>query len=136
MTREEAKVALSFHSGRNADIKNPRWEAGFVPSLRPFREEGQEASFHEIMEAILALAPSLQGDSVEEPLMADLWGIVHLAKYWGYSNRDVLTDAEAERVEFYADHISVTVFCLLDGCDVETAFELYWSDYPERNKKK
>ena len=36
MDKETAKTLLSFHSGRNDDINNPKWENGFLGSLRPF----------------------------------------------------------------------------------------------------
>ena len=38
MTKEEAYILLSFHSCRNNDIENEKWENGFLGSLRPFKE--------------------------------------------------------------------------------------------------
>ncbi|WP_335993961.1 hypothetical protein [Fusobacterium polymorphum] len=37
MNIELAKELLSFHSCRNDDINNPKWENGFLGSLRPFQ---------------------------------------------------------------------------------------------------
>ena len=37
MDKNEAKELLSFHSTRNEDIDNMKWEKGFLGSLRPFR---------------------------------------------------------------------------------------------------
>ena len=39
MDKNEAKELLSFHSTRNEDIDNMKWEKGFLGSLRPFRGE-------------------------------------------------------------------------------------------------
>lgn len=36
MNKEEAKELLSYHSGTSEDIHNPKWESGFLGSLRPF----------------------------------------------------------------------------------------------------
>ena len=37
MKFKDLLVELSFHSGRNEDIKNPKWENGFLGSLRPYK---------------------------------------------------------------------------------------------------
>ena len=36
MTIKEAKELLSFHSGRNSDVNNIKWQKGFLGCLRPF----------------------------------------------------------------------------------------------------
>ena len=37
MTFEQAVEQLSFHCGSNPNINDPRWEAGFLQTLRPYR---------------------------------------------------------------------------------------------------
>lgn len=49
MTKEEAYTLLSFHSCRNNDIENEKWENGFLGSLRPFQGKLYECNFIEIM---------------------------------------------------------------------------------------
>ena len=45
MNIELAKELLSFHSCRNDDINNPKWENGFLGSLRPFQGKIYEKNF-------------------------------------------------------------------------------------------
>ena len=46
MDKTEARIRLSFHSGRNSLIDDPRWANGFLGSLRPFRGELRQENFH------------------------------------------------------------------------------------------
>lgn len=55
MNIEEAKELLSFHSTRNSDIDNPKWENGFLGSLRPFSGELHNENFFEVMECWKAM---------------------------------------------------------------------------------
>ena len=56
MTKEEAYILLSFHSCKNNDIENEKWENGFLGSLRPFQGKLYECNFIEIMECLKVLA--------------------------------------------------------------------------------
>ena len=49
MEKDEARKLLSFHSGRNSDIHDPRWKNGFLGCLRPFCGELREENFIEVM---------------------------------------------------------------------------------------
>ena len=44
MSPLEAREALLFHSSRHPDVKNRRWEFGFLGSLRPFTGLREETS--------------------------------------------------------------------------------------------
>ena len=52
MDVKEAKERLSYHSGRNEDIHNPKWEHGFLGSLRPFQGELRKENFIDVMECL------------------------------------------------------------------------------------
>ena len=54
MDKNEAKELLSFHSTRNEDIDNMKWEKGFLGSLRPFRGELYEENLFEVIECLRA----------------------------------------------------------------------------------
>lgn len=56
MTKEEAYILLSFHSCRNNDIENKKWENGFLGSLRPFQGKLYECNFIEIMECLKVMS--------------------------------------------------------------------------------
>ena len=51
MTKEEAIEELFFQSSAHTDIENPRWENGFLGSLRPFRGKLIEENFHLIVKS-------------------------------------------------------------------------------------
>ena len=77
MNQEEALLVLSFHSGRNTNINDPRWENGFLPSLRKFDGKLNENSFIEIMECLKALTKMFESNKVDKNLMADLYTIFY-----------------------------------------------------------
>ncbi|MBP1045977.1 hypothetical protein I6N96_06760 [Enterococcus sp. BWM-S5] len=132
MNREEAKRKLSFHSSRNEDIEDPFWENGFVRLLRPFKgKQLLEEAFHEVVQLTYLLADCIQEEQVNKEMIADFWTIVHLGKSWGSSD-EVFTDSELQKIAYFTEQISYPVFCLLDGTDKETAFEMYAHDYPEK----
>lgn len=132
MEIEEAKRRLSFHSARNGELENPLWENGFVRLLRPFRGQTHlETAFHEVVQIIHVLEDCLQEEALDKEMIANMWAIVHLGKSWG-NNAEMFTAYELERIAYFAEQISYLVFCLLDGTDRETAFEMYGHDYPEK----
>ena len=61
MDKNEAKELLSFHSTRNEDIDNMKWEKGFLGSLRPFRGELYEENLFEVIECLRALKDEFLG---------------------------------------------------------------------------
>lgn len=132
MNVSEAILALSFQSASNPDTGHPRWESGFVTSLRPYKGEIVEDNLHEIMESIYVLFDSLEKAKIEHTVISYLWAIVHLGKQWGYGNREVFAGSCGEKIELYTDMISWAVFCALDGSGREQAFEMYFREYPEK----
>ena len=66
MTKEEAYILLSFHSCRNNDIENKKWENGFLGSLRPFQGKIYECNFIEIMECLKVLADDFMKPTINQ----------------------------------------------------------------------
>ena len=66
MNIELAKELLSFHSCRNENIDDPRWENGFLGILRPFQGELNEKNFIEIMECLKVLVPEIQKENIDK----------------------------------------------------------------------
>ena len=71
MSIEEAKELLSYHSGRNENIDNPKWINGFLGSLRPFRGELIESNFIEVMECLKVLQDEFNQDKVDKNILSD-----------------------------------------------------------------
>lgn len=132
MDEVEARRRLSFHSSRNGEIDHPLWDKGFVRLLRPFRGENLlESAFHEIVQLTYVLSDSLQKEQLEKEMMADFWTIIYCGQSWG-SNSSFFTDQERKQIADFTEQLSYPVFCLLDGTDKETAFEMYLHEYPEK----
>lgn len=132
MDKEKAKELLSFHSGRNSDIQNPKWKDGFLGSLRPFRGKLPEENFIEIMECLKALKNEFSTPSIEKEVIADLVAIIHLTRVWaspsGMLGRNhLLTQEQTELLLVWIDIIETGLMYLLDD-DEEDAFGDY-EDY-------
>ena len=69
MTKEEAYILLSFHSCKNNDIENEKWENGFLGSLRPFQGKLYECNFIEIMECLKVLADDFMKPTINQTLL-------------------------------------------------------------------
>ncbi len=82
INRDEALILLSFHSGRNPDINNPKWENGFIGSLRHFNGKLNENNFIEIMECLKVLSEDFDSDKIDRDFMADIYGILYLTNLW------------------------------------------------------
>lgn len=63
-----AKEILSLHSCRNEDIANPKWENGFLGSLRPFKGEIHEENFMEIVECLRTLQIEILAANIDKKL--------------------------------------------------------------------
>ena len=135
MDKDEAKIRLSFHSGRNRNIEDPRWENGFLGSLRPFRGELHQENFDEVMACLRALKADLSAPLIEREVMSDIVGIVHLTRAWaapeGMLGRNhLLTQEQTKHLLAWVDIIEDCLMYLLDSAEEEAfaAYEDYLAD--------
>ena len=133
MTREQALVLLSYHSARNLDCKNPKWENGFVASLRKFNGSVIEKDFIEVMECLRVLAKEFESEKIDRNLMADIYEILYSTTSW-LGEGGLLSDINSEmkkKLECWMKIYSYAVALLLDytkpDC-YEKAFDEY-NDY-------
>ncbi len=145
MNKTEAIKLLSYHSGRNNDIKNPKWISGFLGSLRPYQGKLTESNFHEVIECLKVLSETIRNNSnIDKEIVSNLMGIIHLGRAWGVNKNGILrkngliSNKSYKLLESWIEIISYTFFCLLDGCDDEVAFENYYDflDKSETNENK
>jgi len=133
MNIDRAKEELSFHSGRNPSIDDARWQAGFLGSLRPYKDMSLvEANFHKVIDCLRVLSPVLRdSDTIEKGVVCDVSGILCLAKSWavhkdGMLQRNgLITDSEAAMIDAWLDCISYAWAMMLDSQDETMAFEPY-----------
>ena len=128
----EAKERLSFHSARNVDIHNVKWQTGFLGSLRPFIGELNEDNFHDVMGCLNVLKDELSAPAIDKEMVADIVGIVHLTRAWASPNgmlgrNNILTSEQTKRLLTWVDIIEECFMYLLDNA-VEEAFS-YYEDY-------
>ena len=136
MDRNEALILLSFHSGRNPDINNPKWENGFIGSLRYFNGKLNENNFIEIMECLKVLSKDFKSSKIDRNLMADLYGIFYQANVWlGKEGRLDTIDSECrQKIDVWLKIYSYALEMLLEYSEqsCEEAFYEY-EDYLEGN---
>ena len=116
MTNKEAKIALSFHSGRNSDIKNPRWINGFLGSLRKFNGDIIEDNFIDVMRCLKILASEFAADVVDKNLLADVYRILYYTTVWmqeggRLSNIDCKVK---NKIKYWMEMYSYAIVLLLD----------------------
>ena len=104
MTKEEAYTLLSFHSCRNNDIENEKWENGFLGSLRPFQGKLYECNFIEIMECLKVLADDFMKPTIKQTLLSDVYSIIHLGKRW-IDGADFVTQEQQKQIIKWVDMI-------------------------------
>jgi hypothetical protein len=98
--------------------------------LRPYKGL-REASFHEVMACVIALAPELSADTVDRSTISELWAICHLARAWGVEEEGMLrrngliSADDVERLARWIECISYATMLMLDGSDVDSALEPY-----------
>src|SRR5688572_28484608 len=83
MDFDRAKELLLLHSCQHPDFYHRKSAGGFLGSLRPYTGLNED-NFHEVMAAIVALAPHLlQSRQVDRDIMSSLWSLCRTAHNWG-----------------------------------------------------
>ena len=128
MSIEEAKELLSYHSGRNENVDNPKWINGFLGSLRPFRGELLESNFIEVMECMKVLQDEFEQDKVDKNILSDIVGITYLARVWAspdgmLGSNKLLTEEQTAKLNLWVDIIQEALMWLLNDAPEEA----FWS---------
>lgn len=136
MTIEEAKEALLYHSGRHEDIHSPRWERGFVGSLRPFTGSLNRDAMRELEECLRVLAPCLQeGDTASRELISGFLYILATGQLWALTpqgmlrGNNLICDEDIALLTNWLAGLSMALAMLVEGMDVESSFEMMETEY-------
>lgn len=129
MNIEEAKELLSYHSGTNEDVDNPKWQNGFLGSLRPFRGELHEENFIEVMECLKVLKDEISAPMIDRKIISDIVGMTYFSRTWASSggmlgSNHLLTREQTETLLLWSDLIEECLMWLLDDAE-EEAFWAY-----------
>ena len=129
MDKNEARLLLSFHSGRNEDTANTKWTNGFLGVLRPFKNKLSEENFHEIMKCLKTLSEDFESKNIEQETISDLWAICHLGRAWALNengilqSNNLLAQEQIQILDNWISMISYSVMNLLEGVKDEAFWE-------------
>lgn len=131
MDVKEARELLSFHAGRNSDIRNPKWTNGFLGSLRPIQGLNRE-NFIEVIECLRTLKDEIASPFIDREIVSDIMGITHLTRVWaspqGMLGRNhLLTEEQTKHLLAWVNIIESCFMYLLEGAEEEAFidYELY-----------
>lgn len=129
MTKEDALVILSYHSGRNEDLDNKRWINGFLGSLRPFQGKLHEQNFVEVMECLRTLSPDFVAGTISGQAIGDVFTIIYLGRRWteegsALDESNLINSEQQFKMDLWLDILEDALFYLLNE-DPETAFLPY-----------
>jgi len=144
MTTDQAKECLSFHSGRHSNYDDPRWQNGFLGSLRPYQGNLVEDNFHEVMNCLKVLAKELgKTDFIAKDVVSDIQGIIHYSRAWALyeegmlRSNNLISDTDQKTIEIWIEILSHTFTLVVElGDDEEVWFDYneYLSEFPLHNK--
>ena len=132
MNIELAKELLSFHSCRNDDINNPKWENGFLGSLRAFQGKIYEENFKEIIECLKTLKMEIKKENIDKNIVSDIISIIHLTKVWVsekgmLGENNLLTNEQTKYLLTWVNIIESCFMYLLEDASEEAFFD--YDDY-------
>ena len=130
MNIELAKELLSFHSCRNDDINNPKWENGFLGSLRAFQGKIYEENFKEIIECLKTLKMEIKKENIDKNIVSDIISIIHLTRVWVsekgmLGENNLLTNEQTKYLLTWVDIIESCFMYLLEGASEEAFLDYY-----------
>jgi len=112
---------LTFHCGSNPNIDDPRWSAGFLQSLRPYRGTLDTDAWAHFIDCVDAVAGHLKtADAIDRNVINSLWGVCHYARAWalhpdGMLRRNNLITAEDQAtLAEWLDELSERIAFMLD----------------------
>jgi hypothetical protein len=111
----------------------------FLGGLRPYRGKLPRKQFHDTMDALRVLAPSLgAGDAVDRTVISALWTLCDLTRRWALDEHGMLrrnsliSNEDLATLTTWHDMISYAVSTLLEGGDPGEAFHEYDHDLRPR----
>ena len=123
MTFREAKERLRFHCGSHPDSEDPRWEQGFLPSLRPYRGLDEKA-YQDLTACVDAVSDHLRrAETLDREVIDSLWRICLFSREWGLAEDGMLrrngliTPADQKRLDEWITTLSYRIAIWLGGGD-------------------
>lgn len=122
MEYDTAVEQLTFHCGSNPNIDDPRWESGFLQTLRPYRGTLNHDAWNSVLDCVDAVSPHLKtAPKLDRSVMNSLWGILHYSRSWalhpdGMLPRNGLISKEDQgTLSGWLDELGERIAFMLDG---------------------
>jgi len=122
MDFDVAVEELSFHCGTNPNVDDPRWNAGFLQTLRPYHGRLDADAFQRVVDCVDAVSRHLQdAPHLDRRVINALWGLCHFARDWGLHpdgmlrRNNLITDQEQATLAGWIDDLSARIAMILDG---------------------
>ena len=122
MDFETAIEELSFHCGSHPDIEDPRWAAGFLQTLRPYRGQLDSASMDHVVQCVDAIADHLKtSPKLNRSAMNSLWGIMTYSRAWALhpdgmlQRNNLIAPDDLSTLSDWLDDLAERVTFMLDG---------------------
>ena len=122
MDYDDAVEQLTFHSGSNPNIDDPRWEQGFLQTLRMYRGTLDHDAWKSVLDCVDAVSTHLKtAPLLDRSVVNSLWGILHFSRSWalhpdGMLRRNqIVTKEDQETLLNWLDELAERIALLLDG---------------------
>lgn len=122
MDYDTAVEQLTFHCGANPNIEDPRWERGFLQTLRPYKGSLNHDAWSSILECVDAVATHLMTAPVlDRSLINSIWGILHYSRSWALHpdgmlpRNNLITKEDQETLSEWLDALAERIAFMLDG---------------------
>lgn len=123
MDFDTAVEELTFHRGSNPRIDDPRWDKGFLQTLRPYSGSLDREAWAGVIDCVDAVAHHLTtAQALDRSVVSSLWAIVHIGRAWGLhpdgmlARNDLITVEDQATLADWLDSLSERILHML-GCE-------------------
>lgn len=113
---------LTFHCGTNPNVDDPRWERGFLQTLRPYGGTLNHDAWSNVIDCVDAVSTHLKTASVlDRAVVNSLWGIVHYSRSWALHpdgmlpRNNLISKEDQETLSEWLDDLSERIAFMLDS---------------------
>lgn len=121
MDYDAAVEQLTFHCGSNPNVDDPRWEDGFLQTLRPYRGTLNQDAWNSVLDCVDAVSTHLQtASAIDRSVISSLWGILHYARSWALHpdgmlpRNDLISKEDQETLSGWLEELAERISVMLD----------------------
>ena len=122
MDYDAAVEQLTFHCGSNPNTDDPRWEQGFLQTLRPYRGTLDHDAWNSVLDCVDAVSTQLKTAPVlDRSVVNSLWGILHYSRSWALHpdgmlpRNGLISKEDQETLSGWLDELGERIAFMLDG---------------------